>query len=75
MIQKTEKICGSFDVVTERRELKKVVVVQDVLSYYGKEERYSKKFRLESLDGMSVYRTEDPDIFRLDDGSLIKKRN
>ena len=72
---KTEEICGSFTVVNEKREIKKVVVIQDVLSYYGKEQSYSKTFRLESLDGISVYRTKDPDIFRQDDGSLLKKTN
>jgi hypothetical protein len=73
MTQKTEEICGSFAVVTEKREIKKVVVIQDVLSYYGKGKSYSKTFRLESLDGVSVFPTEDPAIFRQDDGSLLKK--
>ncbi len=61
--------------LTNTREFKEVVVIQDVLSYYGKEHNCSKKFRLGSLGGVPVYRTEDPDIFRLDDGQLLKKRN
>ena len=73
MKTKTEEICGSFTVVNEQRELKKVVVIQDVLSHYPKEQRCSKKFRLESLDGVSVYQTDDPDIFQLIDGTLLKK--
>ena len=73
MIQKGQEICGSFAVVTEKREIKTVVVTQEVLSYYRKEERYSKTFHLESPNGVPVYRTEDPDIFQLIDGSLLKK--
>ncbi len=74
MIPRTEEICGSFTVVTKNRELKEVVVIQDVLSYYGKEHTCLKKFRLGSLSGIAVYRTDDPDIFRLEDGELLKKR-
>ena len=39
MTQKTEEICGSFAVVTESREIKKVVVIQDALSYYDKDKK------------------------------------
>ncbi len=74
MKTKTEEICGSFAVVNEKRELKKVVVIQDALSHYPKEQRCSKTFRLESINGVSVYRTDDPDIFQLIDGTLLKKR-
>ena len=74
MQNKKEEICGSITVITEKHELKKIVVIQDVVSYYSKEHIYSKKFRLESLNGVSVYRTDDPDIFCLADGSLLKKR-
>ena len=73
MVSNTEEICGSFAVVTEKREIKKVVVIQDVLSYYGKEKNYSKTFRLDSLEGTPIYGTEDPNIFRQEDGSLLKK--
>jgi hypothetical protein len=73
MTQKTEEICESFAVVTEQREIKKVVVIQDVLSYYGTEKNYTKTFRLDSLYGTPIYGTEDPNIFRQEDGSLLKR--
>ena len=74
METKTEEICGSFAVINEKRELKKVLVIQDVLSHYPKEKRCSKTFRLESINGVAVFQTEDPDIFQLIDGTLLKKR-
>jgi hypothetical protein len=69
-----QEICASFTVENEDHVLKQVIVTQDILSHYNKEDSYSKKFRLESLDGPVVYRTEDPDIFKLDNGMLLKKR-
>ena len=74
MTQKTEEICGSFAVVTEYREIKKVVVIQDVLRVTVKKKVSRKTFRLESLKGSPVYRTEDPNIFRQKKmGSLLKR--
>lgn len=69
-----EKICASFTVEDENSELKKVVITQDILSHYRKEENYSKKFRLNSLDGPVVYQTENPDVFQLFDGTILKRR-
>jgi hypothetical protein len=70
-----EEICGSFTVETGNYELKQVLVIQKVLSHYSKDESYSKSFRLESLDGITVYRTNDPDIFTSASGIIFKKKN
>lgn len=56
-------------------ELKQVLVTQKVLSHYSKDESYSKSFRLESLGGITVYRTEDPDIFTSASGAILKRKN
>ena len=69
------EICGFFTVENENHEFSQVVVIQDLLPNYSKEERYSKTFRLDSLDGVTVYRTKDPDIFKLANGRILKKRN
>lgn len=73
-MQKREEICASFTVEDENSELKKVIVTQDILSHYHKEENYSKKFRLDSLDGVVVYHTEDPDVLKLANGTTLKRR-
>ena len=69
-----EEICASFPVKDENGELKEVVVTQDIVSHYRKEENYRKKFRLGSLEGPVVYQTENYDIFQLSDGTTLKRK-
>jgi len=38
-----EEIIASFNVEDEKKELKQVIVVQEIRSLYSKEENYSKK--------------------------------
>lgn len=74
MGRKGKEICGHFTVETEDNQFKQLLVIQDFVSYYSKEESYSKTFRLESLDGVVVYKTENPAIFRLANGTLLKRK-
>lgn len=73
-MQKREEVCASFTVENEDQELKEVIVTQDSLALYRKEENYSKKFRLESFKGPVVYQTENPDIFQLANGTILKRK-
>ncbi|MBW1636734.1 MAG: hypothetical protein JRC87_06420 [Deltaproteobacteria bacterium] len=76
MIKKiVEEQIASFTVENEARELKKVIVSQVITPHYDGEENYPKRYRLESLDGLAVFRTEDPDILTLSDGSLLRRKN
>jgi hypothetical protein len=72
-MERREEICASFAVKNDKNEQKQVVVTQDILAHYRKEENYSKKFHLDSLDGPAVYQTENPDVFRLSDGTMLKR--
>lgn len=69
-----EEIIASFNVENEIKEVKQVIVVQEIRSLYSKEETYTKKFRLESLGGAAVYKTENPSIFQLANGTLLKRK-
>jgi CDP-diacylglycerol pyrophosphatase len=71
---RNEEICGSFTVETENHELRKVIISQAYVAHYDKEESYSKCFRLESLDGPVVYKTENPAIFQLANGTTLKRQ-
>jgi len=75
MESRDEEVCGYFTVENDDRERKQVVVTQDILSHYSKEKSYSKKFRLESLDGVFVYQTEKPGVFQLANGTFLKRKN
>lgn len=74
VIKKDKEICGDFTVETEDNQIKQVLALQDLLSHYSKEENYSKTFCLDSLDGVTVYKTENPTIFRLANGTLLKRK-
>lgn len=69
------EIIGSFLVNKEDESEGKIVVSQDVTDYYdGQLNGERKKLNLDSLDGPEVYRTKDPKVFMLEDGSFLKKR-
>ncbi len=69
-----QEILGSFTVINEDNELKKVIISQDIVTHYKKEESYLKHFRLESLSGAIVYQTEDPGILELVNGTIFRRK-
>lgn len=71
---RTEEIIASLPVVDEANEIKQVIVSQDSVPHYSGEESYYKHFRLESLYGEVIYKTEDPNIFKLVDGAILRRR-
>lgn len=75
MKTKKQELVGVFTVVNNKHELKQVVVSQDVVSYYRGEASHTKKLHLDSIDGSEVYKTDDPEIFKLPDGSTLRKTN
>ncbi len=66
------EICGSFTVETEDHQLKRVIICQNIVTHYDKGKSYTKYFRLESPGGAAVYKTENPSIFQLANGTLLK---
>jgi hypothetical protein len=74
---KTEKqeLIGVFTVVNNKQELKQVVVSQDIVSHYSSEDSHTKSLHLDTIDGIEVNKTDDPDIFKLPDGSILRKKN
>ena len=69
----TEEQIASFTVINENYELKQVIISQDLLSHYDGKKIYTKKYCLESLGGTPVFRTDNPDILKLADGSILKR--
>ena len=69
------EIIGSFLVNKEDESQGKIIVSQIMADYYdGKLQGARKKLNLDSLDGPEVYRTQNPKVFMLEDGSLLKKK-
>ena len=75
MMKKVPEVqIASFTVENEAQELKQVIISQDAPSHYDRGENYLKHYRLESLYGEAVYLTENPDILRLTDGSILRRK-
>jgi hypothetical protein len=75
MQTKKQEIIGSFTVVNNKQELKQVVVSQDIVTHYSGGTSHSKNLHLDSTDGVEVYKTNDPDIFKLPDETTLRKIN
>ena len=74
MKKRKQELIGSFTVVNDKQELRKIVVSQDIISHYCGKTNHSKNLNLDSIDGAEVFKTEDPDLFRLSDGSILRKK-
>ncbi|GEM_PF-1074920 len=73
MQKRKQELIGSFTVVTDKQELRKIIISQDIISHYCGKTNHSKNLNLDSVDGLEVFKTEDPDVFRLSDGSILKR--
>ena len=69
-----QEIIGSFAVVNSELETKKIIVCQDIITHYSDETCSEKTFYLDFVDGIKVCKTIDPNIFKLPDGSKLRKR-
>ena len=65
---------GSFTVVDDQHIVRRIVVCQDSIINSKGEEIFSKNLYLDDMDGEKIYRTEDPYIFKLIDGNILKKQ-
>ncbi len=73
MKKRKPELIGSFTVINDKLELRKIIVTQDRVSHYCGKINHLKNLNLDSIEGVKVFKTEDPDIFRLADGSLLRK--
>jgi hypothetical protein len=75
MTTKKQEQIGCFTVVNDKQELKQVVVSQDIVTHYCGKTIHSKNLHLDKMNGLEVYTTKDPDIFKLPDGTTLRKKN
>jgi hypothetical protein len=74
MSNREQEIVGSFMAVDDRHAIRRIVVSQDCFTNCMGETTHSKNLFLENINGPKVYRTEDPDILKLIDGTTLKRR-
>ncbi|MBU1565986.1 MAG: hypothetical protein KJ630_10200 [Proteobacteria bacterium] len=75
MKKRKQELIGSFTVINDKQELRKIVVSQDIISHYYGKTNHSKNLNLDSIDGEEVFKTEDPDVFRLSDGATLRRKS
>ena len=67
---------SSFFVISTTNEIMKVVVSQPLKINYQKDEVYiGKYFHLNKINGPEVYKTDDPTLFKLANGKILKRIN
>lgn len=71
----TKEVIGSFIVTTREKKRRLVIVSQKNSSYYSKDKTFhGKYFNLDHINGPEVFRTKDPKILKLFDGSELFRR-
>jgi hypothetical protein len=70
-----KEVLGSLTVVDNYKELHEIIVSQEIRLYYHGTTTHKKQFSLETVDGSEVYKTADPDIFKLGDGTILRKKS
>lgn len=72
-MKRKREVCTSFPVVDEHDTPNNVFVTQENRANYSKKENYSKRYNLGASDGVEVYKTSDPEVFQLANGTLLKR--
>jgi hypothetical protein len=74
MTEKKLEILASFPVVDEKKILRRIVIAQEIRSYYPGKDLHFKNFYLDEVGGPKIQKTNDPDTFKLLDGTLLKRK-
>lgn len=64
---------SSFTVISHKNELREVVISQEVIQPYTNAQKYKNVLNIDTIEGAVVYQTSDPDILKLQDGTILKK--
>ena len=74
MNDKEQEVIASFMAVDEKRNAMWIIVGQETITHPSGETTYSKNLYLNEINGQKIYTTEDPDIFKLPNGTTLKKK-
>ena len=64
---------SSFTVISHRNELREVIISQEVIEPFPNSKEYKNVLNIDTIEGAVVYQTNDPDILKLQDGTILKK--
>ena len=69
-----EEVIATFTVEDEFNQQKDVFVCQAAISCYTRMKNYYKKFRFGSSKGVEIFQTNDPDVFKLANGTTLRRK-
>lgn len=75
MTRSKQEEVGTITVVDDAQNLKQVIISQDNISYYKRDNSHTKSLHLDTIDGPEVFKTNDPNIFTMQDGALLRKKS
>lgn len=64
---------SSFTVISHKNELREVIISQEVLDSHANSQEYKNVLNIDTIEGAVVYKTSDPEILKLQDGTILKK--
>jgi hypothetical protein len=73
MSDNEQEIIALFIAVDDKLNVMRIVVSQVSITDNLGGTTFLKKFYLNEINGQKVYQTKDPDIFKLFDGTILKK--
>ena len=63
----------SFTVISHKNELREVIISQKTIDSYANCQEYKNVLNIDTIEGAVVYKTSDPEILKLQDGTILKK--
>ena len=64
---------SSFTVISHKNELREVIISQEVLDSHTNSQESKNVLNIDTIEGATVYKTSDPEILKLQDGTILKK--
>ncbi len=64
---------SSFTVISHKNELREVIISQEAIESYSNSKEYENLLNIDTIEGAEVYQTNDPNILKLQDGTILKK--
>lgn len=64
---------SSFTVISHSNELREVIISQERNVSQSDSQEYKNVLNIDTSEGAAVYQTSDPEILKLQDGTILKK--
>lgn len=64
---------SSFTVISHRNELREVIISKEINDSSPNSQKYTNVLNIDTTEGEVVYQTSDPEILKLQDGTILKK--